>query len=542
LSQPIAFDDFVARLNAASGGEALELLRRDARELATEHGERYRRFVLSLPEELWGRDPLVVSSLGLSYRAAGTAYGDAAFGYFRGAHAALAVQERPAPMETASVLLDEAGALRARGRLDDAAALVARARSIVETDASSPVQERVLLGARCGLAVGVEAVHAGAMERASEGASLARGMAEADLVRAERIETLGILALRAWTASSFDAALEHVAAVRGLAAGTTLLASGYAALALATEALVRAERDEFDEAAAVLPELRRAAADSEWEPFADVVEGRYHDLRGAYLEALDVLQHTEQLYATWLPAGVGRLLALGLRATALISLDQTEEAEAVLAELPELHTEFFCSARLLAQLRLLHGDLDGADATLRACETHAERHAAGALIEVQVLRAAIELERANFRVSDVAFDRALLRMARAGLRAPLRHAPRGALAMLLTRAAARSQPAGVPAFIEGLRVAHGLPLQAADPLSEQELRVVEQAGRGLTVGGIAQALFISPNTVKTHLRRVYRKLGVNSREEAVLRARAFGLLEEVTPKSPAPRVRRGAGS
>lgn len=50
-------------------------------------------------------------------------------------------------------------------------------------------------------------------------------------------------------------------------------------------------------------------------------------------------------------------------------------------------------------------------------------------------------------------------------------------------------------------------------LTEAELRVVELAADGLSNPGIAQRLYISPNTVKTHLLRSYRKLGVRSRRE-----------------------------
>jgi LuxR family transcriptional regulator, maltose regulon positive regulatory protein len=41
---------------------------------------------------------------------------------------------------------------------------------------------------------------------------------------------------------------------------------------------------------------------------------------------------------------------------------------------------------------------------------------------------------------------------------------------------------------------------------------------------VAAELYLSANTVKTHLRHLYRKLGVPSRREAAQRARAMGLL------------------
>jgi LuxR family maltose regulon positive regulatory protein len=48
---------------------------------------------------------------------------------------------------------------------------------------------------------------------------------------------------------------------------------------------------------------------------------------------------------------------------------------------------------------------------------------------------------------------------------------------------------------------------------------------GLTRREIGQQLYISLNTVKTHTRELYRKLGASSQAEAVARAEALGLLE-----------------
>jgi LuxR family transcriptional regulator, maltose regulon positive regulatory protein len=65
---------------------------------------------------------------------------------------------------------------------------------------------------------------------------------------------------------------------------------------------------------------------------------------------------------------------------------------------------------------------------------------------------------------------------------------------------------------------------AGEPLTESETRVLRYLPTHLGVPEIAAELFLSANTVRTHLQHLYRKLGVHSRGEAVQRARAIGLL------------------
>ena len=54
-----------------------------------------------------------------------------------------------------------------------------------------------------------------------------------------------------------------------------------------------------------------------------------------------------------------------------------------------------------------------------------------------------------------------------------------------------------------------------DGLSERESEVVVLVAEGLTNAEIGRALFLGRETVKTHLSRAYRKLGVRNRTEAV---------------------------
>ncbi|MFF0374308.1 LuxR C-terminal-related transcriptional regulator [Actinoplanes missouriensis] len=65
---------------------------------------------------------------------------------------------------------------------------------------------------------------------------------------------------------------------------------------------------------------------------------------------------------------------------------------------------------------------------------------------------------------------------------------------------------------------------AAGPLSERELEVLQYLPTVLTAGEIAENLGISVNTVKAHMRAIYRKLGAGRRREAVVLARQSGLL------------------
>jgi LuxR family maltose regulon positive regulatory protein len=99
-----------------------------------------------------------------------------------------------------------------------------------------------------------------------------------------------------------------------------------------------------------------------------------------------------------------------------------------------------------------------------------------------------------------------------------RHARRGtAHAALISRILdllANKQP----------RSASADPARLHTPLSDSESRVLRYLPTNLSAPEIAGELSLSVNTVRTHTRHIYEKLGAHSRTEAVELARALGLV------------------
>lgn len=66
--------------------------------------------------------------------------------------------------------------------------------------------------------------------------------------------------------------------------------------------------------------------------------------------------------------------------------------------------------------------------------------------------------------------------------------------------------------------------QAALGLSERELEVLHELAAGHSNKEIAAHLHVSPNTIKTHVARLFEKLGARRRTEAIRRARELGIV------------------
>jgi LuxR family transcriptional regulator, maltose regulon positive regulatory protein len=93
--------------------------------------------------------------------------------------------------------------------------------------------------------------------------------------------------------------------------------------------------------------------------------------------------------------------------------------------------------------------------------------------------------------------------------------PRTGQRKALVTAVVRARRRAAPASGQGKLI---------DPLTAAELRVLEKLPERLTYAEMATELAVSLNTVKTHLRRAYMKLGVTSRSSAIKRATTLGIL------------------
>jgi LuxR family maltose regulon positive regulatory protein len=187
-------------------------------------------------------------------------------------------------------------------------------------------------------------------------------------------------------------------------------------------------------------------------------------------------------------------------ARALLAQSRAQPAEPAVAE----------PARLLKRL------LEAAEAGGRT----------GNVIEILVLQALTDHARGDARGALASLERALTLAEPEGYVRVF--AGEGPPMASLLRAAAKQ---GItPGYVHRLLAAVGKPdgqpvhQGLIEPLSERELDVLRLLGSDLDGPDIARALTVSLNTLRTHTRNIYAKLGVNSRRAAVRQAAELNLL------------------
>jgi len=224
-------------------------------------------------------------------------------------------------------------------------------------------------------------------------------------------------------------------------------------------------------------------------------------------------------------------LAPGLRewctlveAELLARSGESGTARRLVKQLPATRTE---AGRIaLARLHLLIGDVPVAAAIRSASATagHVRARVEGAVLDALLAIATGEEQRALDRIED-----ALAAAAPWSLRRPFL-AEAAHLRAVLEKRIERGTVA--PAFARDLlermsapSAAHGEAQRARiDPLTERERTVLRYLAGSLTNAEIANELYVSVATIKTHERSLYKKLRVSGRRDAVRRARHLQLL------------------
>jgi DNA-binding CsgD family transcriptional regulator len=227
----------------------------------------------------------------------------------------------------------------------------------------------------------------------------------------------------------------------------------------------------------------------------------------ALAHALDVGRAEQQ-------AGVGTLAYAPWRevaAEACLQLGQGDRAHALAAEAHELAERSGALHVRIVALRLLGIATPGARGLVHlraACALGANGPA-----RLETIRALVELGAALRRANQ-----------RAAAREPLQRAAdlarQGGARVLFERA--RTELAA-----SGARPRRELLLSGAGSLTPSERRIADLAAGGQSNREIAQTLFVTPKTVEYHLRNVYRKLGIESRQHL---ARALEVLRPGLPR------------
>ncbi|MDO7882568.1 AAA family ATPase [Salinibacterium soli] len=211
---------------------------------------------------------------------------------------------------------------------------------------------------------------------------------------------------------------------------------------------------------------------------------------------------SEWMTALLLAQRVDLLLATGQDARALRLLDSARSSTALPVRVAR------------ARVRLFAGEPDAAAAQAARILDHDDlpvRWRLHALLVSAVAHSRLGVVES----ADAASRAAALLVESHGLRSPLTAFPAGDLEPLgLLRADPAADPSADPFAAR----------PSLDRLTAAESAVLAALATHSSASSIASELYLSPNTVKAHLRSIYRKLGASSRAQALARARTAGLL------------------
>jgi LuxR family transcriptional regulator, maltose regulon positive regulatory protein len=316
---------------------------------------------------------------------------------------------------------------------------------------------------------------------------------------------------------------------------------------------------ELDEAERWLKEGERAlssAAEPLTRMLLQLARGYLEIARGRAGAALSAVVAAERPPGR--PFVAAHPLATGVRGFlvhVLVRLGETAQASATLAETSEQERERPGMRTATAALLLAQDNPEAASAALAPVLSHPAPPShqvwliSAFLLEASARDAFGEREaagRALERALDLAEPDGLVFPFQLHLRPELleRHARQGTEHRTLTTkiigALTRKTPTTTAVSPPEHAPEHPYEL-LTEPLSQAEARVLSFLQTSLSAPEIARELYVSVNTVRTHTRHLYDKLGAHRRLEAIDRARAAGLLAPALQRALVHRVRQRRG-
>ena len=305
--------------------------------------------------------------------------------------------------------------------------------------------------------------------------------------------------------------------------------SSHAALSLSALALVELEWDDLDAAQAharELAELAHRADDLSSRTWCTVIQASLA-LAGRGQGADVGLERLRGVASDLAALDSPRLerTVSALEARLLAATSDHEAAAAVANRAVAAHPRSPGMQAVRARLCLAAGDAEGAIAAL-AEQTDAP--SAAMAVEREVLRALALRTLGDDRAALAEIESALARAEPEAIRRPFLSAGRGVRELLaehLRRAVSHRWFASeLLRRLEGGSSNRVPPAELLEPLSAREGEVLRFLPTMMSNGDIASELFVSVNTVKTHVKSIYRKLEVTRRQDAVRRARQLHIL------------------
>jgi LuxR family transcriptional regulator, maltose regulon positive regulatory protein len=314
-------------------------------------------------------------------------------------------------------------------------------------------------------------------------------------------------------------------------------------------ALIAHERGEDAEAAQRLQtaaDLGRRSTLVDWPHRWQLAQARLRESAGDWHGALEALDEAARAYVKNPVPAARPIEALKARVhlkQGRLDTAQTWARERGLSTENEVGYLNESEQLTLARVRVAEGSLAGMDDLLQRLLAHAEaQRRTASVIEILVTRALVHQAEGDPAQAFAALERALnLAEPEGYLRLfvdegePMRSLLR-ALGLAMTHQG-RTGDHRLLGYVDRLLTAFPPSAEASprtraesqrlglvDPLSDRELEILGLIARGLSNAEIGRRLYLALSTVKGHNLRIFGKLHVQSRTEAVARARELGLL------------------